>query len=475
MPKVYNSLTRKKEVLKPRSGKSIKVFVCGPTVYDFSHIGHARTYVVFDAMVRYWRRSFDVFYLQNITDIDDKIIQRAIEQGQDPLTLADTFAEYYFEDMGSLGIASVNKYAKATDYMEEIISQVQRLEKHGYAYVTEDGVYYNIAKFKEYGKLSGRKVQGAEDAISRIDESVSKKNRGDFALWKLAPHRTESSGAGFEPAWPSPFGAGRPGWHIEDTAITEKELGEQYDVHGGARDLLFPHHEAEIAQMEALSRKEPLATYWLHTGFLAVEGEKMSKSLGNFITIREFLEEHSARAMRLLVLSAHYRSPIDYSPVLLQQTEQDLKRIDEFILKLETAQKDAKIKNNSWQKPLEKTEKEFWLALEDDFHTPKALAALFNLIRSVNPLLSSNELNKEGTEAILEFLQKADEVFGFLFWGREKIEEAPQEIQTLLQEREEARKSNNWDKADELRDRIAKSGWQIDDTPAGPRLKRQTS
>ncbi|MDO8655017.1 MAG: cysteine--tRNA ligase [bacterium] len=464
MPKIYNSLTKKKEDLRPRSDKKIKLFVCGPTVYDFSHLGHARTYIVFDAMARYWRSlGFDVFYLQNITDIDDKIIQRAIEQGQDPLTLADTFAEYYFEDMEALGIRSVSKYAKATDYMEEIISQVQRLEEQGYAYRIEDGVYYDVTKFKEYGKLSGRTSQGAEDAISRIDESVGKKHKGDFALWKFSKEE--------EPAWTSPWGDGRPGWHIEDTAITEKELGEQYDVHGGAQDLLFPHHEAEIAQMEALSGNPPLVKYWIHTGFLTVEGEKMAKSQGNFITIREFIEEHSARTLRLLILSSHYRSPVDYSSVLVQQTEQDLRRIDEFLLKLEAADGTG----HAWQKPLKESEKEFWAALEDDFHTPKAIASLFNLIRSINPLLSNNELSKEGAETILTFLQKADEVFGFLFWGREETEEAPEEIKALLEEREEARKSNDWSRADELRDRITEACWQIDDTPSGPRLKKLSS
>ena len=469
MPKAYNSLTRKKEEIRPRHGKQIQLFVCGPTVYDFSHLGHARTYVVFDAMVRYWRSlGFDVFYLQNITDIDDKIIQRAVEQGQDPLTLADTFAEYYFEDMEALGIHSISKYAKATDYIEEITSQVQRLENRGYAYRIEDGVYYDITKFKGYGKLSRRTSQGAEDAISRIDESVSKKNRGDFALWKFSKEE--------EPAWTSPWGDGRPGWHIEDTAIAEKEFGQHYDIHGGARDLLFPHHEAEIAQMEALSDKEPMARYWLHTGFLTVQGEKMSKSLGNFITIREFLEEHSARALRFLVLSSHYRSPVDYSPALMHQAEQDLKRIDEFLSKLESVENGGN--NKTWQTILKKTEKEFTVTLEDDFHTPKAIASLFNLIRSVNPLLvpqraglSNNELSKQGAEAILAFFQKADEMFGFLFWGRKETQEAPQEIQALLKEREEARASNDWNKADELRNRIAEAGWQIDDTPTGPRLR----
>jgi len=313
MIKLYNTLSRKKEAVRPKSGKKLNLFVCGITPYDQTHIGHARTYIVFDAFVRFLRlKGYKAFYLQNITDIEDKIIKRAKIAKVRPLQLARKFEKEYLNDMKALGILSVSKYARATAHIPEIISQVQRLLEKGYAYeVKGDGMYYNIAKFKEYGKLSGRTIGQAEDAVSRIDESVQKRNKGDFALWKFEVK------AEHDPAWLSPWGPGRPGWHIEDTAITEKYFGSQYDLHGGARDLIFPHHEAEIAQMEAISGKKPMAKHWMHSGFLTVKGEKMSKSLGNFITVQEFLKKHSLRALRLLVLKTHYRSPIDYSESIL--------------------------------------------------------------------------------------------------------------------------------------------------------------
>src|SRR4030042_5837800 len=285
MLKLYNTQNRKKETFKPGKGKKINLFVWGPTVYDFSHIGHARTYISFDVIVKYLRETgFDVFYLQNITDIDDKIIERAKKTKTSPQKLAEKFKKEYLKDVKDLNITSVSKYAKATDYTKEIISQAKRLMKKGYAYQIEDGIYYDISKFKNYGKLSGRTIIQAEDGVSRIDQAKNKKNKGDFCLWKKSKPG--------EPKWSSPWFEGRPGWHIEDTAITEKQFGPQYDIHGGAQDLIFPHHEAEIAQMEAISKKHPLVQYWLHTGFLRVEGQKMAKSLGNFITIRDFLKEN---------------------------------------------------------------------------------------------------------------------------------------------------------------------------------------
>src|SRR3989344_5626839 len=255
--KIYNTLTRKKEVFKPIKGKKVKLFVCGPTVYDYAHIGHAKTYIQFDIIVKYLRYwGYDVFYLQNITNIDDKIINRAKEESKDPLKLANEFEKNYHEDVKRIGVDSVNKYAKATDYMEQITSQVDRLVKKGYAYKIKDGYYFDLTKFSEYGKLAKRTAQEAEDAVSRIDENDEKRNKGDFCLWKFYKKG--------EPYWETSLEMGRPGWHIEDTAITEKELGSQYDIHGGARDLIFPHHEAEIAQMESITGKKPFVKYWLH-------------------------------------------------------------------------------------------------------------------------------------------------------------------------------------------------------------------
>src|SRR3989344_8690882 len=260
--KIFNTISHKKEVLKPLKKNRVNLFVCGPTVYDFSHIGHARSYIIIDCFVKYLKKmGFKVFYLQNITDIDDKIILRAKEKEVLPKDLSLAFEKEYLKDMKILSVDSVNKYARATDYIPEIINQVQRLLEKGYAYTLEDGIYFDTKKFKDYGKLSGRTVLQAEDAISRVDYSQFKKNRGDFCIWKFKNNEKE-------PSWQSSFGEGRPGWHIEDTAITEKFFGPQYDIHGGGRDLIFPHHEAEIAQMEAVSGKKPMVKYWIHTGFL---------------------------------------------------------------------------------------------------------------------------------------------------------------------------------------------------------------
>src|SRR3989338_7142056 len=338
MIRVFNTLCGKKEGLKKPKGKQLKLFVCGPTVYDYPHIGNARTYIAFDAFVRYLRsQKIKVFYLQNITDIDDKIIAKAREEKTSPAAIAKKYEKIYRQNEKSLNIRSVSKYARATAHIPQIIKQVKTLIKKGSAYkIEDDGYYFDLAAFPEYGKLSGRTSLQAEDAISSIDENIRKRNKGDFALWKLVRFeatnylsKSTNSTNKFkiingEPAWWTTLGWGRPGWHIEDTAITEHYFGPQYDLHGGAIDLKFPPHEAEIAQQEAVSGKKPFVKIWMHTGFLLIKGEKMSKSLGNFITIRDFFNiqrGESPRAMRdrvnvlrFLILSQHYHSPIDYVP-----------------------------------------------------------------------------------------------------------------------------------------------------------------
>ena len=460
---IFNTISKKAELLKSRPGKKLNLFVCGPTVYDFSHIGHARTYIAFDVIVRYLKAAkFDVFYLQNITDIDDKIIKRAAETQVSPKELAGRFEKEYLQDMKALRVLSVNKYARATDYIPEIISQVHRLLEKEYAYVIpDDGIYYDISAFKEYGKLSGRTAQQAQDSVSRIDDSVKKRHKGDFALWKFSKKG--------EPKWKSPWGQGRPGWHIEDTAITEKHFGAQYDIHGGARDLIFPHHEAEIAQMEGVSGKKPLVRYWMHTGFLTIQGEKMSKSLGTFIAIRDFLLKHSPRLLRFFVLKTHYRSPIDYSEALLVQAEQELERIDEFVQKLKVLKSAPATSKNV--KLIQGIKKAFFDAMEDDINTPKAVAALFDLVRKGNALLAKLALNRDDAKDILALLQEFDEIFSFIFW-QEKTAMVPREITVLLEKREEYRVKKQWEKADETRILISEKGWQVEDTEGGPKLKK---
>ncbi len=461
MLKLYNTLTRKKQVFKPRKGKKANIFVCGPTVYDYSHLGHARTYIVFDMIVKYLKqKGYKVFYLQNITDIDDKIIQRAKERRTAPQALARTFEKEYFQDMKkNLKINSVTKYARATEHIKEIISQIKRLVRKGFAYRIEDGIYYDISKFKNYGKLSRRTVSEAEDGVSRIDESKGKRNKGDFCLWKF--NKAD------EPSWFSFWGDGRPGWHIEDTAIAEKYFGFQYDIHGGARDLMFPHHEAEIAQMEAISGKKPFVKYWLHSGFLTVKGQKMAKSLGNFITIRDFLKENSGRVLRLLVIKNHYRSPLDYNEKMLSQAKKELARIDEFV---------AKIKNQAFQKTksalqISGYEKTFEKAMADDFNTPQAMALIFKLINKGNSLINQNKLGFNDARNISSFLKKADQVFNFIL-SQKPQEKIPGSLLALAEQREKYRKEKNWPKADELRKKIETAGYLVEDTEKGPQIKK---
>jgi len=472
MLKLYNTLSRKKESFKTRKSKKVNLFVCGITPYDLAHIGHARTYIVFDMIAKYLReKGFDVFYLQNITDVEDRIIQRAREKKTTLEKLARQFEKEYLKDMKTLKVDSVTKYARATDYIKEIIRQVKRLKTKGFAYKIKEGIYYDISKLKDYGKLSNRTVSQAEDAVSRIDESKAKKNRGDFCLWKLAPYQTYS-GAGFEPAWPSPWGPGKPGWHIEDTAITEKHFGPQYDIHGGAKDLMFPHHEAEIAQMEAISGKVPMVKYWLHAGFLIVKGRKMAKSLGNFITIQDFLKSHPPRILRFFILKSHYRSPINYTEKEVLQTKQQLERIDEFIDKIKAHAVGHAMSKNQAQALVSKTREEFEKAMNDDFNTPKALSSVFNLVTRVNVLLAKHKLSSSDARDILRFLKGVDKVFNCIFWGRPEKGKIPNKILKLVVEREKYRKQRNWKAADEIRRKVQKMGYWIEDVKEGQKIKR---
>jgi cysteinyl-tRNA synthetase len=329
---IYNTLTKQKEEFLP-PGSKVRMFVCGPTVYDYIHIGNARTFVVFDVIAKYLRyRGYNLKYIQNITDIDDKIIERARETGQSWKEVAERFEKTFTENMKSLKISAVDEYPRATEHIKEIVRQVKTLIEKGNAYLIDgDGYYFDLKTFLEYGKLSGRTAEMAEDAVSRIDESAGKRNKGDFCLWKF-------SKAG-EPFWPADIGDGRPGWHIEDTAITEKYFGPQYEIHGGGQDLAFPHHEAEIAQQESASGFKPFVKYWLHVGFLINKGGKMSKSEGNFLTVDEALKKYSPEALRFYFLSAHYRSPLDYTEENLRAAEAAANRLAETIEKLKSIKK----------------------------------------------------------------------------------------------------------------------------------------
>ena len=453
----------KRNPLRPvQKSQGLRLFVCGPTVYGDSHIGHARTYLVFDALVKYLRsESIKVSYLQNITDIDDKIIARAKEEGITPAEIAEKYLKGYYRNIKSLGITSIDTYARATDYIPEIVSQVKRLMGGGYAYkISGDGVYFDITKFSDYGRLARRTVAQAEDAESRIDESVKKRNKGDFALWKFSKKG--------EPSWPSELGDGRPGWHIEDTAMSEKHFGLQYELHGGAIDLKFPHHEAEIAQAESLSEKKLFVKIWMHTGFLTVHGKKMSKSLKNFVTIQEFLKKYPAEVLRLLVLSHHYRSPINYTESLAEDYRKSWNSILEFLGKVEFVER-QKPRHRSYSQILKnigikKADELFSKALEDDFNTPKAVAAIFELINVAQPKVW--QFSSSDAKATKDFVARSLKSLGFSI----SLLKIPSKINALAKEREKYRDNKQFVQSDALRKEIDGLGYVIEDTPVGPFL-----
>jgi len=464
MIKLYNTMTRRKEIFKPKEGNKIRMFVCGPTVYDHSHIGHARTYISFDVIVRYLKYSgFTVFYLQNITDLDDKILKRAEELGSSPLELARRYEEKYLQDMKVLGVENVNFYARATEHIPEIINQIKILVENGFAYETDKGVYFDESMFKDFGKLSNRVLK--ELNVHRIGLDTSKRNPGDFALWKK--RKTESEE--LEMVWDSPWGTGRPGWHIEDTAITDTYFGPQYDIHGGGLDLIFPHHEAEIAQMEAASNKKPMVKYWMHTGFLNVMGEKMSKSLGNFITINELLQEYSPDVFRFFVLSTHYRSPIDFSQEILHQSQQGLQRIYKLIGTInELLDENTAISMENDQEyiyKLSEVRKEFFEAMDNDFNTPSAFSTIFDIIREVNRDINDSNISKNALTKLKALIIEFGNVLGFDFSLKNENEQELQDdlIELLKDVRSKLREKKEWDLSDEIRSKLKELDIVIED------------
>ncbi|MBE6510041.1 MAG: cysteine--tRNA ligase [Methanobrevibacter millerae] len=444
---IYSTLTRSKENFETMNKNRVNFFVCGPTVYDDAHIGHGRTYVSFDTIKRYLEYSgYAVFYIQNITDIDDKIINRSKESGIPAHDIARKFEKRYIEDMAKLNVTGVNLFARATDHLDEIIDQIQRLIDKGFAYESDDGVYFEIEKFEEFGKLSNRKVDELES--HRELAETTKKSEQDFALWK------KRDGVD-EPVFPSPWGDGRPGWHIEDTAITEYYFGEQYDVHGGGLDLIFPHHEAEITQMEAVSGKSPMVRYWLHTGFLNVNGEKMSKSLHNFITIRELLEDWDADTFRFFVLSTHYRSPIDFSKDSLHQSEKSLEKIKKFYSSLDVGSGDVE----SDLEALKVARDEFFASMDDDFNTPKAIASLFVLINDCKNV----ELSDNDKIAIKSFLDDVSQILGIDFALEETSAGSDDLFELITNVRSELRAAKQYELSDKIRDELINLGYEISD------------
>ncbi len=468
--KVYNTLTRKKETFKPMQDNRVCMFVCGPTVYEHSHLGHARTYIAFDIIARYLRyKGYSLFYIMNVTDVDDHIINRAKETGREETELATEYERSFHQDMETLKMDSVNLYPKASEHIAEIIDQIQRLTEKGYAYETPTGIYYNITKFEDFGKLSHQKLD--EMKRHRIEPDPTKKNPQDFALWKK-----KQSGL----RWDSPWGEGRPGWHIEDTAITEHYFGPQYDLHGGGIDLIFPHHESEIVQMESISDKKPMVNYWLHTGFLMVGGEKMAKSLGNFVTIRDMLEDYDPEVLRFFFASTHYRSPIDYTENSLQQAKNSLDTLYTALDNLKELQikedGEPSEEEKELRKQLQETERRFLSAMDDDFNAPLAISHLFDLSREIN-LFAAQELEINGgllTE-IFNTFRELGGLLGILQREQEPVEEELVEelVEMMIELRDELRKRKDFATSDRIRAELRRLGIVLEDTPKGIRWRRR--
>ena len=458
--KVYNTMSRTLEKFEPIHGNRVNMFVCGPTVYDYSHIGHARTYLAYDIIARYLRaQGFSLFFLMNITDIDDKIINKAKGVNRDPLLLANEFTQDFLQDMKGLGMTSVSLYAKASEHVPEIIAQISTLIEKGFAYQVEGDVYFDVSKFSSYGELSHQNVD--QLIMHRIDPDPRKKNVIDFALWK-----SQKPG---EPAWDSPWGKGRPGWHIEDTAITTTYLGPSYDIHGGGLDLIFPHHEAEIAQAEAATGTKPLVKYWLHSGLLMVGGTRMGKSMGNYITIKEALHNHDAETLRLYFAMSHYRSLLDYQEPNIMQAEEVLGKIRSIynqFRSIQTVDTTASVETEV-QKLAHKAKSEFDEAMNDDFNTPRALAAMIAFVKNIEPY--GNRKTGQGSIAkVLATLDYFGEVFGILRTERTgKSEAFDRVIDLLLAVREDARRRNDWPTSDKIRDSLAEIGVVIEDASTG--------
>lgn len=459
MLKLFNSLTKQKEEFSPLTAGEVKLYVCGVTTYDYCHIGHARTYVAFDVVVRYLRYlGYQVTYVRNITDVDDKIIVRAAENGEQIGALTERFIGYMHEDFAALNILPPDIEPRVTTHMDEIIALIETLLSKQHAYIADDGdVLFDVSSFNDYGKLSRQDLDQLQ-AGARGSVDQDKRNPLDFVLWKRAKEG--------EPSWSSPWGAGRPGWHIECSAMNGKHLGKHFDIHGGGSDLMFPHHENEVAQ-SCCAHDTPYVNYWMHSGMVQVDQEKMSKSLGNFFTIREVLEQYDAETVRFFLLSGHYRSQLNYSEAHLHQARAGLERLYTALRGVEVAVADAAQRAQF--------ETRFKDALNDDFNVPEAMSVLFEIAREINKVRSDDNqvagqlaaLLKEYA-GVLGILQQSPEVF---FTSGQAADEVS-EIEALIKQRNDARASKDWALADQARDRLIEMGITLEDGPQGTTWRR---
>ena len=465
MFQIYNTRSRQKEAFEPM-GDPVKMFVCGPTVYDHSHLGHARTYVFYDVLCRYLRHlGYRVFYIQNVTDVghlfetgEDKILKKAAAEKKPPMEIADYYLAQHLEVMDALHIERPNIMPRATGHVVEIIEQIKTLIQKGYAYEVNGSVYFEIDKFSDYGKLSRRKIEQLVPG-ARVAVKGEKKDPRDFALWIKASE-------GHIMRWPSPWGVGYPGWHIEDTAIALKYFGPQYDIHGGAIELVFPHHEAEIAQAEGTTGIKPYVRYWVHSGLLTIQGEKMAKSLGNFITVREALSKHSPEALRLWMARTHYRKPLDYNEHDLEDAEKNVQELADVIQMIDERLKTKERgKGNAFR--IKELKRGFWEAIEDDLNTPLALASFFNLLSEVR-----GNCDRYSEEALVGARRTIMEMGELLQIIPPDVDPLVGALAGMIVElRNDLRKEKEWGRADELRKRLKDVGVVLEDRPEGTRWR----
>jgi len=457
--KLYNNLTRTKEEFVPITPGEVKMYVCGPTVYNYFHIGNARPFVVFDTFRRYLEyRNYKVTYVQNFTDVDDKIINKAIEDGVEASYISEKYIHEYFKDADALGIKRATVHPKVTENIEEIVDYIKVLEEKGFAYEVEGDVFFNTKKFDEYGKLSKQNIEELQIG-ARVEANSVKKNPVDFVLWKKKKEG--------EPAWESPWGQGRPGWHIECSVMSTRYLGETIDIHAGGQDLIFPHHENEIAQSEAYSGK-PYVNYWIHNGYINIDNEKMSKSKGNFFTVRDILKDYDSEVVRFFLLSAQYRNPINFSKELIEASSNGLDRLYkakynlEYFLEHNNEEflRDPEMKvKNALLKHLDK----FIEVMDDDFNTADGISVMFELVKDINVNVNENS-SLDLVEEALNVLMELADIIGIL--ARE-VEMLDEDIEMLIEEREDARMIRDFATADRIRDDLREQGIELDDTPQG--------
>ena len=471
--KIYNTLTRQKEVLEPIEPGKVKMYMCGPTVYDYFHIGNARPFILFDIFRRYLKyRDFEVKFVTNLTDVDDKIIKKANKENVSIDAVAAKYSKAFFEDTKRLGIQEADAYPKATENISDIIQLIEKLVQNGVAYPIDGDVFYSVTKFPGYGKLSGKNIDELESG-ARIEVDSRKENPLDFTLWKAAKPG--------EPYWNSPWGKGRPGWHIECSAMSMNHLGESLDIHAGGVDLVFPHHENEIAQSEGATGK-PFVKYWMHNGFLNIEGEKMSKSLGNFFTAREIMEKYHPAVIRMFFLLKHYRSPINFSEERIKEAQSALERIVTTLENIDLVLADRKEENKedspSLSQSIEELKQEFINEMDDDFNTAGAMSKIFDLVKEANLILANNKLPHEDILSLIrikEIIEQFDCFLGILYF-RETMESSIKEdalINILIDIRNKLRAEKLWKLADYVRDELDNVGVELKDHPEKTTWKKK--